>query len=278
MRFGIKSIAITFLLSAIAVTGGANPRDPRDPRGPRPPDRDRGRVERFVLDLYDRPFEGRDSWLYLDDYLARAYPRIDFRRYDLVNLRMMAKSRFGNGLATLDVGRGEVDRRGVPGRPEEYDRPGGYYPVDLDNYRREWGNAWTVRFDGDIKVDRVDVLLELNVGSPPPPPPPPPPTGGQHLCGHRPDPFVTDTITCQANGAYGYALRIEVSKAEVDIQYVDVVYSDGSRERLDQIRGKYLPGDVPTAYLQRGAVANVTVGATSPNVIAKSKLEVYLVQ
>ena len=107
---------------------------------------------------------------------------------------------------------------------------------------------------------------------------PPPRPRIQHLCGHKVDQFRVDSITCNANQAWGQGVQIEVHKNDVDIVNVEVHFADGGRERLYRLEGRYRAGERIYDYFRSGRVVNVTVGGTSPNVFGKSKLEIYLLQ
>lgn len=246
---------------------------------------DRGRrggpTERLVIDLFDRVFRGQNQRIFLRQELQRNYPRLDLERYDLIRVRLEAKSQAGHGQASLEVGHREKDRRGIPGNPGDFHRPGGHYPIILENYDDQDRGAWQIRLDGNIKVDRVVVVLEYDRfgdgGRPGPGPRPPmPPRGAKHICGHGPDQFVPDTQTCNVN-EQASGIRIDVQKGTVEIQSVEVIFGNGERQRV-HLQGRYQPGDQPFAHFGFRNVRTVIVTATSPQIFPKSELQIYLLQ
>lgn len=115
--------------------------------------------ERFVLELNDQEFRGNNV-LRLKE-LLRDQHGLNVRQYSLAGVRLVAKTRHGQGTAALRVGNWVSQERQVYGHPSEFDRPGEntFDKVDFSNDSYDSEGPWQMQLQGNFKVRRVVVLV-----------------------------------------------------------------------------------------------------------------------
>lgn len=120
---------------------------------------------RLVVDYYDQEFRGRGNLLYLKKAIKRNYPRIDFSRFKLKRVRLVAKSARGRGQAALLAGGSWTSYKTVDGYPRDYqyNDPSTYSRLDFFPNSQQNG-PWQVELNGQIKVKRVVVILQRKRG------------------------------------------------------------------------------------------------------------------
>lgn len=119
-------------------------------------------TERVVLNFYDQVYKG-ETTLFLKKELRRQHPNIDINTYNLVKVRLVAKTRRGHGGALLKVGSWMSQERRIYGNPDDFhrDRPRTFDRVDFynDSYRQRGRTPWQMQLKGFFKVRKV--VLEL---------------------------------------------------------------------------------------------------------------------
>lgn len=144
--------------------------------------------ERFQLHLNDAEYRGGQT-IPLKQLLQQQY-NIRPNEYELVGVRLVAKSQHGQGTAALKVGNWQSNAMRVYGNPQDWNRPGPRTFSDLDfnnNSRRENG-VWQILLNGNIKVRKVVVIAERNFGG-----------GGGGGGGGRIENIRCDSINSQPN-------------------------------------------------------------------------------
>ena len=116
---------------------------------------------RLVLDYAQSRLRGRNQVIPLKRELKRDYPGVNFRHYDLVKVKLIAKSRRGHGRARLQVGGWQSPAYLIGGKPHRFHRtgPGSFKKIRLENGAGNSRGRWRVRLDGDIMLDRIMVKL-----------------------------------------------------------------------------------------------------------------------
>lgn len=234
--------------------------------------------ERVVLEMYDAHYRGRGQIIPLKRTLKNQYPGFRLNQYNLLKVRLVAKSKHGRGSATLLTAHQEQQRGNIDGYPRDFHRQGNYYRTVLRNQDVGMQGPWQLRLDGNIKVGRIVMVLERKWQRPRPRPRPP--RGGQstYICEHRPDPFKTDKKFCQTNKRAS-GIQLEISKTDVDISFVEVTFGNGQTVRLHRLAGGHYEGSRPMAYFNgMRKVKSIRIGASSPGLFRKSKIRVYLLQ
>ena len=120
-------------------------------------------TQRIVIDMYDQVYQGRQSVLPLKRLIKRQHPRMNMDNFNLVRVRLVAKSRHGRGQANLVVGRWQSNSQTIGGRPVDWnwDRPRSFDRIVFHNQvRRDDEKRWQIHMRGNIKVRKVVVVLE----------------------------------------------------------------------------------------------------------------------
>jgi hypothetical protein len=115
--------------------------------------------ENFVLQMGDQEFNG-PSTIRLKMLLQQQHG-IRANDYELVAVRLVAKSQFGRGSARLTVGDwSSVDQR-IDGHPMSWhdSHPRSYARVDFRNESWRQNGPWQFQLNGNIKVQRIVLSL-----------------------------------------------------------------------------------------------------------------------
>lgn len=231
---------------------------------------------RIVIDMNHAHYRGQGQKIFLKRMIQQKHPRIRLQNFNLQRVRLRAKSKHGRGTAVLLVGQRSQDRANIPGRPRNFRRPGNYHPVVLQSFGNRDRGAWQVELNGNIKVNRVVVVLKRKHR----------PGGGNGghryqattICTHKPDPFLVDKKVCRTNQR-AYGLKLQINKNDVDVSYVQVTFRNGQTQTFHQLSGMLGEGSQPSV-LFRGArnVVSVKVGATSTNLFGKARINIQLLK
>lgn len=132
--------------------------------------------ERYVFDFNHTVTQGQVQ-IDLKSMLNQQY-RMNPDFYDLVSVSFEAKTRFGRGGASLQIGNWRSQSQAVQGQPGAFDSfdPRTYSYVQFFNQSYnsfESQGPWLILLDGQFRLNRMEVIVE-NRQSPPPPPPRPP--------------------------------------------------------------------------------------------------------
>jgi hypothetical protein len=120
-----------------------------------------GEIRRLAIDMGDQVYRG-ESVIPLKRLIRQQYPRVNFDNWNLLRVRLVAKTRHGRGQASLKVGQWESFSTRVDGRPIDWDwnHPRSWDRVVLENRarRRDQNGRWQVAMRGNFKVRRVVVV------------------------------------------------------------------------------------------------------------------------
>ncbi len=119
-----------------------------------------GDTERYVLDYDDVNLRGENT-LALKRKLQRQHG-ISADRLQLQRVRLVAKSRHGQGEAKLVVGQNSTRWQTLDGTPSEFrsNRPATYDREIFQNPSRRSDGRWQIKLQGNIKVKRVVLVVK----------------------------------------------------------------------------------------------------------------------
>jgi hypothetical protein len=120
--------------------------------------------ENFTLQLNDQETNG-NATLMLRQLLQQQH-NINPGNFRLVGVRLVAKSRQGQGSARLKVGNWESNDKRVNGNPLDFNRPGAgtFDQIDFSNSANNDNGAWQILLHGNIKTRKVVVVLDRSGG------------------------------------------------------------------------------------------------------------------
>jgi len=248
-----------------------------------------GHSERVRLDL-NRHVKGQGT-IYLKQELRR---QVGLRaaNFDLDSVRVIAKSRHGQGTVELMVNNRSQDFSRVNGHPRDFheNSPRSFDRIELENYARRDRGPWQIQVRGNVIVRAVVLILsEEDRFSPDPFPPhrptppvrPAPPSrpapplrplppGRRHgqlvtvdLGTEKVDKFISEIDTFRLSGENVQTLTLEGIKEKTLVESVLVHYSNGRVDRLYELEGTLKKNRVKQAHLAGRRVEKVVVTATS---------------
>lgn len=120
--------------------------------------------ENFTLQLNDQETNG-SATLALRQLLQQQH-NLNTNNYQLVGVRLVAKSRQGQGSARLKVGNWESNDKRVLGNPQDFNRPGAgtFDQIDFANNAGNDNGVWQILLQGNIKTRKVVVVLDRHGG------------------------------------------------------------------------------------------------------------------
>ncbi|ODS51100.1 MAG: hypothetical protein ABS42_00170 [Bdellovibrio sp. SCN 50-8] len=116
----------------------------------------------MTINYNDQEFRG-ETTLRLKQELQRLYPRTNINDLEIRGVRLIAKSRMGQGFASLIVGNDQSFEVRVDGGPRFFDSndPRTYQAIDIwSPSRRDSFGVWQIALRGNIKVKQVQVQVE----------------------------------------------------------------------------------------------------------------------
>jgi len=148
--------------------------------------------KKFVLKFQGQRFQ-QQSKLFLKQELQRQHG-INVQNFKLKKVRLVAKSKNGNGRAKLVVGQDQTQMKYINGHPQDfrYNAPETWDRINFRNPSYNSRGNWQIHMRGKIKVKRVVVWLERKRRRPAPRPRPRP----------RPRPEPTYGKACFYNDAF----------------------------------------------------------------------------
>ncbi len=123
--------------------------------------RGRGFGQTFSIFMNNVEYRGQGKIFLKKEMMAR-YPQIDLRNKKLKRIILHAKSRFGYGRVFLRAGQHESYEQNIPGNPLTFnlDNPFSFGQIVLEGSSYDERGPWQLIFRGDIKVSKVDLVLE----------------------------------------------------------------------------------------------------------------------
>jgi len=163
----MKKISLLFVAFLLGTTAIARDQINVGRRGDRPVnDFDSGRgynqpqKERIILDFYDQHLQGENT-LFLKQEIKKIRPYVDLNKMELISVRLFAKSKQGQAQASLKIGPQTTREQRINGSPYDFNYNGGPYSNLLfDNSNRNSQGPWQLMLKGNIKIDKVIVIVE----------------------------------------------------------------------------------------------------------------------
>jgi len=122
------------------------------------------RTEKIMLQMNDQETRGA-STIALKQLLRQQTGTVA-ANLELVSIRIIAKSRMGQGQASLLVGQWESGSYTIGGNPRDFrnSAPYTYDRINMENYSYDSDGRWQIRLKGNIKVSRVVVVVKAKRG------------------------------------------------------------------------------------------------------------------
>lgn len=121
--------------------------------------------EKFVIDFQDshiKGFRGDEATIFLKRSLKNQYPWVDIDRLDLKKVILVAKTRHGQGSASLRVGKWSTDMYRVEGSPRGF-RDHDHRSFDklrLSNPSHGSRGPWQIDLRGNFIVRKVILVVD----------------------------------------------------------------------------------------------------------------------
>jgi hypothetical protein len=124
-------------------------------------DRMRGENKRIQLRYFDQHLRGQNI-LTLKKKWKEQNPRVNFERFDLVAVRLVAKSKMGRGQAKLVVGQEETYSETIGGRPNDFHDQDAYTysRVRFENPKSNSKGKWQIHLRGNFKIKKVVLIVK----------------------------------------------------------------------------------------------------------------------
>lgn len=135
---------VTALVMMMALTAQARP--------------GRGENQRLEIDFGGQLFRG-ESTIFLKQEIQRKHPRINFNKWDLKRVVLVAKSARGFGEAYLQTGREQSRVETVDGNRSDFQSRGNYHRIPFPAPGQDKGK-WQIHMKGRIKVKKVIVVAQ----------------------------------------------------------------------------------------------------------------------
>lgn len=118
------------------------------------------KVETVVIQMNQEHSRGEET-LKLKQLLKQAAPNLDLSEMELEKVTLVAKSKAGNGRATLSVGQSANYPSLIPGGQREFQSSAArtFHQVELKNSLDSKG-PWQIDLKGNIKVSKIIVKLK----------------------------------------------------------------------------------------------------------------------
>lgn len=198
-----------------------------------------GADQKLVLDYHDQHLRGSNT-LKLKQKIRQMYGRSFMKNYDILKVRVVAKSKHGGGTAQLKIGQWTSNPKRLYGSPSDFhnNRPRTYDRVVFENnsWRNE-GGVWQVKLQGNIKVKKVVVFLQEKWGR-----------GGQ---------LQSAIIDCGRSGRRG-ARGSDSCFVDGNIQKVQLI-NDHSRRRAQCVKHSTFGFDRDGLWTSNGCVGTFKV-------------------
>lgn len=116
-------------------------------------------MDKIVLNMNDAHYT-RSSEIMLKQLVKQTYPHINLRRLDLDKVTIVAKSRAGQGTATLKVGQSYSAPVQLAGGNFQSNAPASYDREVIFNPSFGSGGAWQLLLRGNIKVKKIVLKVD----------------------------------------------------------------------------------------------------------------------
>jgi hypothetical protein len=116
--------------------------------------------QNFTLQLNDKATSG-NATIAIKQLLQRQH-NINPANFQLVGVRLTAKSQHGQATAQLQVGNWSSNAKRIQGNPTDWNRPNKYDQIDFNNNSGDDNGVWQIDLRGNVKTRKVVVVLERN--------------------------------------------------------------------------------------------------------------------
>lgn len=236
-------------------------------------------TQKIHVDLNNAVLQGHEM-VPLKRMIARQHGGGTLRGFNIVQAKVEAKSKMGQGEISLRIGHSESYPQVVPGTPENFDSDySGFTTLTLkaNSYRgQDSRGPLQLLTSGLIKLDDVEItaMKKLRYDH----------TNTAGLLFSMVKEFkaqkvVGSTKSIKVNGMLS-GIMLECTKEKVRVNEVVIKFTDGQKVIIDEIDGKLKKGHVKQFAL-KGMLAKpvhkVTVTATSTKIFgSRGKLAVHL--
>ena len=114
--------------------------------------------QRLEIEYGGQIFKGQ-SVLFLKQEITKKHPRINFKKWDLKRVVLVAKSARGFGEAHLKVGRDESRIETIDGNRPDFRNQGNYHRISFRSPGPDQGK-WQIHLKGNIKVKKVIIVAQ----------------------------------------------------------------------------------------------------------------------
>ncbi len=245
--------------------------------------------QEYTLDMGDQliqagPRVGKKT-VFLKRELIRRYGLRGLDNDQLINVRVVSKTRAGRGSVALYSGQRLVEKEFVAAGDFNKDGPRTWDRVDLTPRRPGFsvGQAWQLDFEGFHKLRRIVVTVNHMRARPTPPPRPQPPQVGRgeivQLGGTTVEKFFIERDAYSPKGNVVVSqIRIKGDRNFILVDNAYVVFKNGQRRELTELEGMLADGEVKIAQVANRGIQNIVIEAVSGLIGPRGKYTVSVRQ
>jgi hypothetical protein len=198
-------------------------------------------TQKIELDLHGAHFIGQEG-IPLKRMIKRQFGPDAIRGFKATKVELKAKSKHGQALASLLVGRNESQAKIIPGTPAAFeDNYSGFSTITLNapySYRGDGQGRLRVLVDGNVKVDDIEVTLKKQLRY-----------NHENISGmmltkmveFKAQKIIGSTKTIHPRGRVA-AIALTGTKGKVRVTKVEITFRDGQQIIVDELNGKLKSG------------------------------------
>ena len=118
--------------------------------------------KRITLKFNHEQFK-QESVIKLKREIKKLHPNMDFSKFDLKRVVLLAKSKKGKAEAYLKIGQYESAVESIDGNQFDFSSNQGYSPVVFQSFSENDNGVWQIHMKGNIKVKRINLVAEKKV-------------------------------------------------------------------------------------------------------------------
>ena len=207
----------------------------------------------------------------LKNQLKRVYGLRGLKNDQLINVRVVSKTKRGNGTATLYIGQRQAMSKYVNAGDFNVKRPRSFDRVDLMPRRshRTVGKAWQVDLSGRHMLRKIVVTVQHQRVNPRPPVRPRPPVQPNKgkivdLGSARVDKFFLESDSYYPNNGRKISrIRLVGSRNMLHVERAYVVFGNGQRRELPELQGLLDKNQTKVARVNMRFVQKIVIEAVS---------------
>ena len=230
----------------------------------------------YELRFNDHFIQGSEI-IKLKKALRRQYNELNFKNVEMREVKIIAKSRRGNGEVQLVVDNQRSNRKRIPGKLRDFSSPerNTFFKIFLKNpnYYSSKG-AWNLFFRGNVKLRKVVVTIDHLGGNPDP-------IYYREKGSFNASKFHTTTRVFRIfDRKKVKSIRLRASRNNVNIQYVRVKFANGKEREMIDLYGHLKKDHKVYAWFDgsfRGRrIVEVSITAITPNMLSENRSRVHL--